>query len=203
MDGREVPAYLANSGRLNDLLVPGARALLIKRSQRRRTEYDLAIVYYGNIPVSVDARLPSLLVKEALYRGLLPEFLQFARISQEVRFGKRRLDLLLTNSTKCYVETKSVTLVRDGVALFPDAPTQRGRSHLDVLCQARAEGHRAAMIFVAQRADAHTFSPNDPVDPEFGRKLREAARDGLEVYALSCRVTAKEVEADRRLPVNL
>jgi len=201
---REVAVHLANSGRLGDLLVPGARALALRREgRRRRTEYDLAVVFYHDMPVSVDARLPSPLVVEALERGLLPRLSGYTSISREVRFRGKRLDILLGDPVKCYLETKSVTLVREGIALFPDAPTQRGREHLEALRRAVEEGYRAAVVFVAQRADARAFSPNDLVDPEFGERLRRAAAVGLEVYALGCRVTLDGVEIDRSIPVIL
>jgi sugar fermentation stimulation protein A len=161
------------------------------------------VVFYHNILVSVDARLPSLLVEEALGRGLLPQLSGYTSISREVRFEGKRLDFLLDNIVKCYLEVKSVTLVQDGVALFPDAPTQRGKEHIKALHRAIVEGHKGAIIFVAQRADPYVFTSNDSVDPEFGKQLRKAADAGLEVYALVCRVTLEGIEVDHQIPVIL
>ena len=38
-----------------------------------------------------------------------------------------------------YVEVKSVTLIKDGIAQFPDAPTERGRKHLEELISLKKE----------------------------------------------------------------
>ena len=96
-----------------------------------------------------------------------------------------------------------MTLVRGGVALFPDAPTLRGRRHVEELHRAVAEGERAAIIFVVQREDAETFTPNDEADPAFGGALRRAVEEGVEVYAYACRVSRAEVRLDQPLKVKL
>jgi sugar fermentation stimulation protein A len=91
------------------------------------------------------------------------------------------------------VETKSATLVVDGTALFPDAPTTRGVRHLNSLAQAAALGHRAAVVFVVQRGDAAAFSPHDIADPEFGKALRRCVGAGVEALAYCCEVSEQEV----------
>ncbi len=126
----------------------------------------------------------------------LEEFAGYAEVRREVTYGPSRLDLVLEGGPdggRCFIEAKSVSLVKDGVALFPDAPTQRGRHHLGELARAKAEGHRAAVVFVVQRDDATRFSPHDEADPAFGQALREAAQAGVEVYAYKCRVSEGEV----------
>jgi sugar fermentation stimulation protein A len=143
-------------------------------------------------------------VREAIEAGRLPEFAGFERVESEVRFGDSRIDLLLSGASgHCYVEAKSVTLVVDGTALFPHAPTIRGRKHLNSLSTAVRRGHRAAAAFVAQRPDAEVFSPNQTADPGFCRALQNAVRIGVEVYAYACRVSTKEVTIARKIPVVL
>jgi sugar fermentation stimulation protein A len=203
--GHPVWAHLPNSGRLRELLVPGRRVLLAAaQAPRRLTPYDLLMVDLGGTLVSIDARLPSRLLYESLRVGQLEEFAGYAEVRREVTYGQSRLDLVLEggpDGERCFIEAKSVTLVEDGVALFPDAPTQRGRRHLGELARARAEGHRAAVVFVVQRDDAIRFSPHDEADPAFGQALREAAEAGVEVYAYKCRVSEKEVRLGPPLPV--
>lgn len=101
------------------------------------------------------------------------------------------------------VETKSVTLVHQGRALFPDAPTERGRRHLEELIRAHQQGWRTVVVFVIQRDDAHSFSPNDQTDRLFGETLRRASRQGVELLAYSCSVTPSKIEIARRVPVVL
>jgi sugar fermentation stimulation protein A len=205
VEGRLVWAHLPNSGRLRELLVPGRRVLLAAaQAPGRLTAYDLLMVELDGTLVSIDARLPSRLLYEALQAGRIAEFAGYAQVRREVAYGQSRLDLVLEGGPdggRCFIEAKSVTLVKEGVALFPDAPTQRGRRHLGELARARAEGHRAAVVFVVQREDTIRFSPHDEADPAFGQALREAAQAGVEVYAYKCQVSEEEVALDAPLPV--
>jgi len=196
--------YLPNPGRLRELLVPGAHVLLIKKgSCTRRTAFDLFIVYQGDIPVCIDSRVPNQLVFESISRKRIPELLGFTSVRREPVLGKSRLDFLLTSSGRCYLEVKSCTLVRDGLALFPDAPTKRGCKHLKELVRAKKMGERACILFVVQRDDDKGFMPNDDMDPDFGHALREAKDKGVEIYAYSSRYRAGVLELTRRIPVEL
>jgi len=205
VNGREVRVHVANSGRMHELLVPGFRVLISPRpGLHRKTGFDLALVDLGCTLASADARLPNSLVAEALAQRRMPQFAEYPDVRREVTFGESRLDLLLEGPTgRCYVETKSVTLVVDGVGLFPDAPTVRGAKHMHSLAHAVEEGHRAAVVFVVQRSDADSFAPHDTADPEFGLALRQAIEVGVKAFAYNCRVTEKEVTLRRRLPMRL
>ncbi len=205
-EGREVMAHVANSGRLRELLEPGRRLLLAPASgEHRKTRFDLALVDLDSTLVSADARLPNALVAEALERGDLPPFAGYPQMRREVTCGESRLDLALEGpGGRCYLETKSVTLVAaGGVARFPDAPTLRGVKHLRTLSQAVASGRRAAVVFVIQRNDARSLAPHDAADPEFGVALRAAYAAGVEIYAYRCRVSPEEIRLTDPLPVNL
>ena len=223
LEGRPAMVHVANSGRMRELLRQGARCLLApKASAGRKTAYDLALVevaldravgearaeYGGSAPgrvlVSADARLPPALLWEAFHEGRLPPFAGFVTGRREVVYGDSRLDLLLSGpGGACFIEVKSVTLVEDGVALFPDAPTERGRRHLGALVRAVEEGYRAAAVFVIQREDARACAPHDTADPAFGRALREAVATGVEAYAYVCRVTRREIRLAHAVPVLL
>lgn len=206
VQGQPVWAHLPNSGRLGELLVPGRRAILIKRpSDRRKTQYDLHLIELQGRWVSLDARLPNDLVEEALLGGILPDLAGYSTVRREVPYGRSRLDFKLEGDTRppCLVEVKSVTLVLDGLACFPDAVTMRGRRHLEELAGAVEAGYRAAVVFVVQRDDALGLRPHDESDPAFGRTLRDVARRGVELYAYACRVEPGRVEIVRPLPVHL
>ena len=205
MEGREVQVHVANSGRMKELLVAGRRVLLRPApGDHRKTQFDLALVDLGHTLSSADARLPNVVLYEALEAGVLPRFAGYDEHLREVTFGDCRLDLALRGPRgTCYIEAKSVTLVEDGTGLFPDAPTIRGTKHVRSLGRALTEGHRAAVVFVVQRDDAQDFAPNDAADPEFGAALREAVGQGVEAYAYRCRVTAREIELGHELPVRL
>ena len=210
VNGKQVLVHVANSGRMGELFVPGFRVLLKPRpGAHRKTRFDLTLVDMGFGLASADARLPNALVWEALEKGLLPQFADYPQITPESTFGDSRFDFLLEGPAgkcypgKCYIETKSVTLVVDGVGLFPDAPTTRGVKHLKGLEHALAKGHRASAIFVIQRSDAQAFSTSDDSDPEFALALRHAISVGVEVFAYKCRLTETQVELGDRLPFRL
>ena len=48
-------------------------------------------------------------------------------------------------------------------------------------------------------SDVKYIRPHDETDPEFGKALREAARNGVTVLAMDCAVTPDTMEL--RLPV--
>ena len=210
VDRREYPAHIPNSGRLGELLVPGYRILLApapaEASAARKTAYDLALVDANGVLTSADARLPNKLVAEALAAGRLPRFAAYTAIRPETGYGDSRLDFRLQSDHPtrcCYLETKSVTLVEGGIALFPDAPTLRGVKHLRSLMHAVAAGHDAAVIFVIQRADARAFAPHDAADPLLGETLRAAVAAGVSAHAYRCQVDERAISLADPVPVLL
>ena len=206
VDGLETAAHLANSGRLRELLQPGVPVWLTSvEGAARKTHYDLALVEHEGALVSVDARLPNRLFAEALAAHWLDCGAGPVQVQAEARLGASRLDFRLsTVEARCWVEVKSVTLVRDGLALFPDAPTLRGARHLRELAAAlQGCQERAAVVFLVQRDDAQCFAPNSDADPAFARALAEAAHAGVAVRAYGCRVSLREIVVAGELPVQL
>lgn len=203
--------YVPNSGRLAELLVPGAQVLWRPTASReRRTCGDLLLVRKGRRWVVVDSRLPPLLLAEAARAcgGLEP----FGRCREPVfepPLGAGRADLLLPcgGDRLWLVETKCITLAVNGTARFPDAPTSRGVRHMRELAEiARAgalDGRRPAVAFVCQRCDVYSFRPHDLMDPDFGAALRAAAGAGVVVVAYRCRVSARGVQLWDHIAVDL
>src|SRR5690606_25235402 len=131
-------------------------------------------------------------------------FRGYTEYAKEVTWGESRFDARLSGPAgTCLVETKSVNLVENGTALFPDAPTLRGTRHVEELVQAYEEGLGAAVVFVIQRSDARQFSPYDGADPVFGQALRAAHKAGVKLYAYTCRVTLDYMVLDGEVPVVL
>ena len=202
---RRVRAHIPHSGRLGELLVPGRRVLLRReRGKSRKTAHDLVGVANGRQWVCIDARLPPRLVEEALKGGRIAGFKGYRVERREVRLGGGRIDLLLAGPRgTCYVETKAVTLVIGRTAIFPDAPTDRGKRHLLALLGAHRRGRKAAVVFVVQRNDARRFSANWRTDPGFARTLARVAKAGVPVLTYGCRVTRTLVSITHALPVFL
>ncbi len=203
--GREEYVHIRNSGRLRELLTPG-RAVLLESAghDARRTRFTVALVRVARRYVSVDAHLPNAIVETALRQGAVPGRRGARLLRREPAMGRRRADFLVaTGGRRGLIEVKSVTLVEDGVALFPDAPTVRGRAHLEHLMAARRHGIEAMVLFVIQRGDAFAFAPNHRTDPLFAAALKRAIRAGVRVRALACRVTRRGVWLHGSVPVRL
>jgi sugar fermentation stimulation protein A len=97
------------------------------------------------------------------------------------------------------VEVKNCTLVENGIALFPDAVTDRGKKHLFELQQLVSEGHRCAMVYLIQRMDAKAFKPADHIDPAYGRTLRDVVKGGVELYAYDTRIDTERIVIGRQI----
>lgn len=184
--------YLPNSGRLEELLQPGARILLEKRREGGKTQHDLLLVQTLGYPhgepiwAGVDSRLPPKLIAWSLKHHPMEVFHGAKLLATEPRVGDGRLDLLLASDEgETYVESKSVNLVDlDGTARFPDAPTSRGRRHVTKLIELQGEGFGAALIFVVMRSDAKRLAPFIERDREFAAALRNAVASGVRVEAV-------------------
>lgn len=190
--GRECAAHVASSGRMQELLVEGASVWLRpQNSPGRKTRYDLALVESAGVLVSVDARLPNRLYREAWGCGTVLGA-GSGTLQQEVRWGASRLDFCINaGGAQRWIEVKSVTLVRDRMALFPDAPTARGAKHLAALIDIAQHDHESAVVFVVQRPDADRFAPHWAADPQFGKALLAASRSGVVVEAYACAVSTE------------
>jgi sugar fermentation stimulation protein A len=192
---------------MSELLKPNAELALNcneQSSAQRKTLYDVVAVRTGKCWVSIDSRVPNKLVVEALEGNRLREFQPISRIKAEIPFGSSRFDFLLETPTyPCLLEVKSCTLVNDGLAIFPDAPTVRGSKHMRDLTFAKRAGYRACVMFVIQREDATLFRPNKQTDPEFCSALRKAWESGVEIYARRCRLTNFDLTLDAKVPVKL
>lgn len=202
LNGEQVKVFLPNPGRMKELLIPGARIYLrAAPGDHRKTQYDMISIFKGNTLISIDSRLPNLLVGKELEKGNIPELRGYDNVKREPRVGKSRLDFLL--GTSCFVEVKSCTLVCGGLARFPDAPTLRGRRHMMELASVVKDGMRGMVFFLIQRPDARKFMPNDATDPDFGKALRDAVASGVEAIAYTTLVDKEEVHLGKRIPVEL
>jgi len=151
--------------------------------------------------VSVNTTLPNRLVRAALAEGALEEFAGWSLVRWEAPYGSSRLDFLLDDARgrKMYLEAKSVTLVQDGVALFPDAVTARGARHVHELMAAVEEGHEAAVLFVLQRPDASRIVAARAIDPAFAQALERARDAGVRILGRRCSVGWEGIRLGERV----
>ena len=129
-------------------------------------------------------------------------FSETAIIRREVKYGNSRFDFYIEDGVrKAYLEVKGVTLEQDGVASFPDAPTERGIKHIHELMQCMENGYEAYILFVVQMKEISLFHPNDVTHKAFGDALREAKQKGVIILAYDCKVTPDSIELDRQVVV--
>lgn len=187
LDGEVVRAHLADRGRLRETLVPNARLLLARRGgAHRATQFQAVGAYVGSRLASIDTALPNRLVEAALRAGAIAPFAAYPQVRREATIGGSRFDFLLEGAgPRCIVEVKSAGLIIDGVALFPDAPTDRGRRHVRELAELAQSGERTAVIFVAQ-GQANLIAMHTAIDPDFAKEIARAMIAGVEVYGYSC-----------------
>lgn len=214
-DGTHTTVHCANPGAMLGVAPEGARCWVSRSASRtRKLPLSLEIVECpsaagGTALVGINTHHPNRLAEEAILSGLVDGLSPDAIIRREVRYGaeKSRIDLLLDPDGRMptFVEVKNCHLLRraDGITEFPDCVTVRGLKHLRELSGVVAEGGRAVLLFVVQRADATGVAPADDLDPAYGRGLRDAAAAGVELRAVRCEVSPSEIQPDRLLPVIL
>lgn len=199
--GEQISAHCADRGRLL-WLVPGLPLLVgHKPAAGRKTSYQVAAAWIDGAWSSLDTHLPNRLIEHALRLGALPQFASYPTIKREARHGSSRFDFLLADGDRqCYVEVKSVGHVEDGVGRFPDAPTERGRRHLEELAALAASGTRTAVIFVAQNANATVVMPDRAIDPDFAATLGAVMQAGVEIYAYRCPLERNGITLTQAIP---
>ena len=198
IDGAVEVCHVKNTGRCRELLVPGC-TVWCQRSDNpnRKTKFDLIAVQKGDRLINMDSQAPNKAAGEWLAGGGLGEITD---LRPEVKHGDSRYDFsFVKDGKRCFLEVKGCTLEQDGVCAFPDAPTERGAKHIRGLTAAAGEGYGAYILFVIQMSDVKYIRPHDETDPEFGRALREAAKNGVTVLAMDCAITPETM--DIRLPV--
>ncbi len=203
VEGKNETVHVKNTGRLKELLIPGAEVFLAAADNAsRKTKYDLVTVRKGKKLVSIDSQAANTIAEEWLKKSRF--FGEDAVIRREVFFKNSRFDFYIeAGKSKIFLEVKGCTLERDGVALFPDAPTERGVKHINELCECALSGYEAYILFVIQMKGVDAFSPNDETHPEFGNALRKAREKGVKLIAVDCNVCPDKATADSFVEIKL
>ncbi len=202
IQGQEETVHVKNTGRCRELLTPGAQVWCQRSSNpNRKTGFDLIAVRKGQRLINMDSQAPNAAAGEWLRSGGLG---QIHKLRAETVMGESRFDFSFEkDGRQCYLEVKGVTLENDGVCAFPDAPTDRGRRHLDGLFKLAAQGYGAYVLFVIQMSDVKYLRPHDERDPAFGDALRRAAAGGVTVLAMDCHVSEDTMTLGCPVPVKL
>ena len=201
IDGKEEICHVKNTGRLGELLLPDAKVYVQHHSNpNRKTRYSLIAVEKDGVIYNIDSQAPNQLALEWVKSGRFLESVTY--VKPEKTYKKSRFDLYIeAEDKKIFMEVKGVTLNQDGIGMFPDAPTERGRKHVLELCEALEEGYEAYILFVVKFKPVHGFAPNTSRQPDFTESLKYAREKGVHIMAVCCEVSPQELCIDREIPV--
>ena len=201
VDGILVEAHVPNTGRCKELLVPNAKVYLLPSDNpKRKTKFSLHFVLNNGVLVSLFSQQANEIVFNSIKRGKIKELQGYNVLQREKTVDNSRIDIYLGKIIdeelveECYVEVKGVTLIKDGLAQFPDAPTERGRKHLNELINLKERGYRAVVFFLIQHPNGNKFRPNWENDPEFAEVLNEAYNKGVEILVYKCENSLDEIK---------
>lgn len=201
---KTLEVYVPNTGRCKELLIEGVTVYLTYNDNpNRKTSYTLIGVMKGDRLINIDSQAPNQVVEEALLKNKIDLGFKYNKIKREYTHGDSRFDFYLEGQgQKALMEVKGVTLEKDGIVAFPDAPTKRGLKHVKGLDNSK-ENYLTFVLFVIQMEDAKFFTPNYLTDPGFARGLKEASENGVKVLAYDSIVTKNSIELNKEVPVIL
>ena len=208
VDGREEKCHVKNTGRCRELLVPGCKVYLEEsENPNRSTRFDLVAtekkIGDSSILINMDSQAPNSVVEEWLRKGEL--FGEKIEVKREVTYSDSRFDFSITDESGriSFLEVKGCTLEKNGVVMFPDAPTERGVKHVKELIKAKKEGYGAYILILVQMCGVKYFVPNWDTHPAFGEALRDAERNGVVILCYDSIVTSDSITLFKSVPVVL
>ena len=203
IDGKAEVCHVKNTGRCKELLVEGCTVWLEHSdSESRKTAFDLVAVEKGDRLINMDSQAPNKAVGEWL-REKMPFGEGFSVYPRSVIINSRFDFYLESQDRKIFMEVKGCTLEKDGVVLFPDAPTLRGVKHIEELSHCLDEGYESYIMILVQMSDVKYFTPNYDTHPEFGEALEKASRKGVKILCYDCNVTHDSMTVGKPVKVKL
>lgn len=205
--GEIITGNCPNTGSMMGLTTPGSTVYVsLHDKPGRKYVRQLEIVEADGTLVGVNTGMPNKIAEEAIAAGLVPSLSGYHSLARERKYGRNsRIDILLSGGGRpdAYVEVKNVHFRRtEGLAEFPDTRTVRGAKHLEELGDMAEAGYRAVMLYVVQRSDCSLLRLCRDLDFTYAAAFERAIARGVEAYALSCRVSPAQIEAERLIPVD-
>jgi sugar fermentation stimulation protein A len=208
--GEIITAHCANTGSMRNCCDPGSRVWLFDSSNPgRKLRYTWELVEVeGHYLACINTNRANHLVKEAILDCRIAELAGYDELLTERPYGleSSRIDILLRGDGKpdCYVEIKNLTLQSDnGLGLFPDAVTVRGRKHLRELAAVVREGDRAVLFYHVAHTGIVRIKPAWKIDPEYALTLSEVMEAGVEVVVYGAEISPQSIELSRRLEFSI
>lgn len=195
VDGKEEIVHVKNTGRCKEILKEGTTVVLEEaKNPARKTGYSLIAAYKDELLINIDSQIPNAVVYEGILQNKIKEVQNLSLLKREVTYNNSRFDLYFEGENqKGFIEVKGVTLEIDGVAMFPDAPTERGCKHIYEMIHAVEEGYYGVIFFLIQMKGCKYLTPNELQDPKFAKALREAKEKGVLILAYDTEVKEDEI----------
>lgn len=201
VDGSIERVHVPNTGRMKELLHTGCEVVLLEANNpNRKTKYTMMFVYKGKNLICVNSAFANRVFEDAFKRDMFPWL--NGNLRREVKYNNSRFDFLIEGDVNTFVEVKCGTYEEDDILMFPDAPTERGRRHIDELILAKNEGFNTAIVIIAFMDYVKSFTPNYKIDREFGEKLYFAYQNSVNVKVYNCNVTIDNVDIKEEIKIN-
>lgn len=176
INGEKVLCHMPNPGRMREFLFPGVTLYLTPNRKGLRTAYRVVGCKKGSHIFYLDTTKANDVAARLVKNHKIPGWENYFLAGREVTMGDSRFDLLLGDGETGEtfpVEVKSCSLSGEHGAMFPDAPTERGRKHLTHLVEMGRAGEHAGLLVLVHYKDACWFLPNYHTDLPFAEEFRK------------------------------
>lgn len=199
VNGKIEIAHVANTGRMSEMLTEGVEVILQKSDNpKRKTKYSLMFVKKRDSLICIKSALANNVFEDAFKNGKI-NWIK-GKLQREVTYKNSRFDFLITGNENCFVEVKCGTYEENGILKFPDAPTSRGRKHIDELIDAKNNGFNGAIVIIGFMDYITEFTPNYKIDSEFGLKLKKALDSGIDFHVYKTIIKENSIEIYEEIP---
>ena len=207
--GEVITAHCPNTGAMTGCAEPGFIAWVSQSDNPKRKlkfTWELAVTAQGDW-ISVNTHRANKLVQSALETHALPGVTHYTEVKREVSPADfhSRFDFCVTRTdhTPLYIEVKSVTLAQGDEGYFPDAVTSRGKKHAEELALLAQQGMATSLLFCVQHSGIKNVRLAEHIDPKYATAVRQAAADGVNVFAVGCQISQEKITINQSLPVIL
>lgn len=205
LNGKEEIVHVRNTGRCREILTDRTKVILEKSDNpKRKTKYSLICGYKGSMLINIDSQIPNAAVYEGILNNKIKELTGIIKVKREVFFKNSRFDIYFeTLNKRGFVEVKGVTYEKDGIAMFPDAPTLRGTKHVNEMVEAVKEGFEGYIFFLIQINGIKYFTPYVKMDEKFASSLKYASKNGVKILAYNSNIAENEITIGHEVKVIL
>lgn len=199
--------HVKNTGRCKELFIEGRKCYLEKSNNlNRKTKYSLISIYKDDLLINIDSQIPNRVVYDSIVSKKILSELNPINVTREKQYKNSRFDIKFYSEKlekDFFLEVKGVTLEENGIAMFPDAPTERGSKHILELIDASKNGYGAIIVFLIQFSNAKLFTPNAITDPNFSNNLELASNSSVEILSYDSIITKNSIKIDKSVKVEI